>query len=284
MALPLFKKKPVIQQDEAEMGFMDHVELLRWHIIRSVIAILIVSTFIFAYIDWFFDTIIMGPLRNDFWTYDTLCSWSHQLGLGEALCMPYPSIKMQVTTFASQFMSSITISLMCGFIIAFPYVFYEFWRFIKPALSEKELKKSRGAIFWVTFFFLLGISFGYFLLAPFTFSFLSNYKLGAIQAIQTIPTLDDYLDNMTNILLGTGISFELPVISYVLSSIGILGPNFLRKYRRYAIVIILTVAAIITPSPDWISQAIVAIPLYTLYELSIMISARVAKRKALNAA
>jgi sec-independent protein translocase protein TatC len=275
LALPLFKRSKTEENPQAEMGFIDHLEILRWHLVRSAIAVVLVAIVIFINIDWFFDTIILGPLRSDFWTYDTLCRWGQYLHLGKALCMPYPQINMQVTAFGSQFMSSITIAILGGFIIAFPYVFYEFWRFIKPALSDKEVKRTRGAIFWVTFFFLLGLSFGYFLLAPFTFSFLSNFKLGVLKAIETKPTLDDYLDNMINILIGTGLSFELPVISYVLTKIGIVGPNFLRNYRRYAIVIILIVAAIITPSPDWISQAIVAIPLYSLYELGILISVRV---------
>lgn len=281
MALPLFQKKKQTNADGGEMGFLDHLEVLRWHLIRSVIGIVVGASFMFYYIDDIFDKVIMGPLRPDFWTYDTLCRWSRAAGLGETLCMPYPQVQdMQVTAFGSQFMNCLTIALMGGFIIAFPYILFELWRFIRPALSEKERKNVSGSIFWITFFFLLGLSFGYFLLAPFTFSFLSNFKLGNLKLIQTRPTLDDYLDNMINILIGTGLSFELPVVSYVLSKLGIIGPNFLRKYRKFAIVIILIVAAVITPSPDWISQAIVAIPLYSLYELSILISARVTKKEA----
>ena len=173
--------------------------------------------------------------------------------------------------------ASITIAFVCGFIIAFPYVFWEFWRFVKPALSPKEIKSTRGSIFFVTFFFLLGISFGYFLLAPFTFSFLSNYKLGLTNMLITRPTLDDYLDNLLDILIGSGIAFQLPLISYVLTHIGLITPAFLRTYRKYAYVAILFVAAIITPSPDWMSQTIVALPLVLLYEISIRISVRVQK-------
>lgn len=256
---------------------MDHLEILRWHLMRSVIAILVCAIILFVHIDWVFDHIIYGPMRADFFTYTKLCAFSHKIGIGEALCMPAPNVNMQVTAFGSQFMSSITIAFMGGLIIAFPYIFWEFWRFIKPALSYKEIQRSRGAIFWVSFFFFLGISFGYFLLAPFTFSFLSNFKLGTLQALETKPTLDDYIDNMTNIILGTGIAFELPVVSSVLSRIGLVTPAFLRTYRKYAYVAILLVAAIITPSPDWMSQLIVAIPLFTLYEISIVISRRVQK-------
>jgi sec-independent protein translocase protein TatC len=269
------KKNRALQNPE--MGFIDHLEALRWHILRSVLAIVIMAIVVFIYRDWFFDTVVFGPMRADFISYTGLCRLSHYLHIGDALCMPAPDVKMQVTTFGSQFMSSITISFMAGFIIAFPYVFWELWRFVKPALNEIEIRNSRGAIFFVTFFFLCGISFGYFLLAPFTFSFLANFKLGALQALETKPTLDDYLENMTDILIGSGLSFELPVISYVLTRIGLITPDFLQTYRKYAYIFILVVAAIITPSPDWMSQAIVAGPLFILYEISIVVSARVDK-------
>ncbi|HEY4111524.1 twin-arginine translocase subunit TatC, partial [Puia sp.] len=170
------------------------------------------------------------------------------------------------------------IAIVGGFVVAFPYVFWELWRFIKPALSTKELKSSRGAIFWVSFFFMLGVAFGYFLLAPFTFSFLFNYQIGTSGAIKTIPTLDDYVENLVDIILGAGIAFQLPLVSYVLTTIGLITPKFLRTYRKYAYVAILFIAAIITPSPDWMSQTIVALPLILLYELSIRVSVRVFKR------
>jgi sec-independent protein translocase protein TatC len=163
--------------------------------------------------------------------------------------------------------------------VAFPYIFWEFWRFIKPALSPKELRSTRGSIFWVSFFFLLGIAFGYFLLAPFTFSFLANYRMGNLGLLETKPTLDDYLDNLVDILIGSGISFQLPLISYVLTRIGLITPRFLQTYRKYAYIAILFIAAIITPSPDWMSQTIVALPLILLYELSIRISKRVMKER-----
>ena len=162
------------------MSFVDHLEALRWHIVRSVLAIMIIAIALFIKMNWIFDKIIMGPLRKDFISYTGLCNLGRTLHMGDVLCMPPIDIKMQTTTFSSQFISSITIAFIGGFIVAFPYIFWEFWRFLKPALSPKELKSTRGAIFWVSFFFLLGIAFGYFLLAPFTFSFLANYKLGAI--------------------------------------------------------------------------------------------------------
>ncbi|MBL7764556.1 MAG: twin-arginine translocase subunit TatC [Chitinophagaceae bacterium] len=276
MALPLLRRNKNLPPT-AEMGFVDHLEALRWHILRSVIAIMIFAIASFIKIDWIFDHIIFGPMRSDFFTYTQLCTLSQRMHMGDALCMPAPDVKMQVTAFGSQFMSSITISILLGFIIAFPYICWELWRFIKPALSTREVKNARGSIFWVTFFFITGVSFGYFLLAPFTFSFLSNYHIGTQHVLETRPTLDDYMENMVNIIVGTGLAFELPVISYVLSRIGLITPVFLRTYRKYAYLAILVIAAIITPSPDWMSQAIVAFPLFILFEISILISARVQK-------
>ncbi len=261
--------------DQAEMSFIDHLEALRWHIVRSLVAILIGAFFIFIKIDWVFDNIILGPVQPDFVSYTALCRFSHWLGAGDALCMPAPNVTMLATAYTTQFMASITIAFFGGFIFAFPYIFWEFWRFIKPALTTKELRSTRGAIVFVSFFFFTGAAFGYFILAPFTFSFLATYQLGSQAIIKTTPTLSDHIENLTNITVGTAIAFQLPVVAYVLTRIGILTPRFLKKYRKYAIVAILVVAAIITPSPDWISQLLVCIPLFLLYELSILISKRV---------
>lgn len=271
MALSFLNKRA---QDK-EMSFVDHLEELRWHIVRSLLAIIIIAIVIFMKMDFFFDTIIMGPLRPDFISYDALCRFSHWIGAGESLCMPVSNTKLQATTFGSQFISSISIAFVSGFIIAFPYIFWEFWRFIKPALTQKELRTTRFAILFVSFFFFTGAAFGYYLLAPFTFSFLGNYHLGNMNMLETRPMLSDYIDNLVNITLGSAISFQLPVVAYVLTRIGLITPSFLKTYRKYAFVAILIVAAIITPSPDWMSQMLVCIPLVLLYELSIIISKRV---------
>lgn len=261
----------------SEMTFIDHLEALRSHIVRSIIAILLVAIIIFIYRDWVFDNIITGPINPDFISYKALCSFSHWLGIGDVLCMPPVKVEMQTTTFGGQFISSITIAFVGGFIVAFPYIFWEFWRFIKPALQEKEIKNTRFAIFWVSFFFFTGAAFGFFLLGPFTFNFLAGFQLGTHHVLVTRPTLNDYIDNLVNILLGCGIAFELPVLSYVLTKIGIITPSFLKKTRKYAVVLILLAAAVITPSPDWMSQMLVFIPLWMLYEISIIISAKVYK-------
>ena len=266
-------------EETAEMTFIDHLEELRQHIIRSVIAILVMAAIIFIYRDWVFDNVITGPINPDFISYRLLCDFSHWAHMGDALCMPPVTINMQTTTFGGQFLSSISLALIGGILIAFPYIFWEFWRSIKPALKDKELKNTRFIIFWVSFFFFTGAAFGYFLLGPFTFNFLGSFTLGTKGVLETRPTLTDYLDNLTNLILGCGIAFELPVLAFILTKIGLITPTYLRSIRKYAAVIILLAAAIITPSPDWMSQLIVFIPLFTLYELSILVSARVTKQR-----
>jgi sec-independent protein translocase protein TatC len=265
--------------DETEMSFIDHLEVLRWHIVRSVLAILISAILFFIYIDEIFDVVIMGPTRNDFISYRILCNISHFFGMGDSLCMTPMTLNLQVTSISGTFMSSITIAIVGGLLMAIPFVFYEVWKFVRPALKSTELKYTRGIIFWVSFFFFLGAAFGYFMLAPFTFNFLSNYTIGAIGVIDYRPTLTDYLDTLIDITLGAGIAFELPMATWLLSKLGIITPTFLRNYRKYAYVVLLVLAAIITPSPDWGSQLIVVIPLVLLYEISILIAARVKKKQ-----
>jgi sec-independent protein translocase protein TatC len=275
--MALFNRNP--DSEKAEMTFIDHLEELRSHIIRSVLAILVMATVIFIYRDWIFDYIILGPVNPDFISYRALCNFSHWAHMGEALCMPPVKVEMQTTTFGGQFLGAISIALVGGVIAAFPYIFWEFWRFVKPALKDTETKNTRFIIFWVSFFFFLGGAFGFFLLGPFTFNFLGGFQLGTKGMLTTRPTFADYVDNLTNIILGCGLAFELPVLSFILTRIGLITPMFLRSTRKYAIVIILLVAAFITPSPDWMSQLIVFIPLFLLYELSIIVSARVYKQE-----
>ncbi len=262
-----------------EMSFVDHLEALRWHLVRAVAVWLIAVIAIFTKIDWVYDNIVYAPARSTFVSYGALCNFSHWLHLGNALCMPAVNIELQGNTISGPFMSAISIAVIGGIIVAFPYLFWELWRFIKPALSAKEVKYSRGSIFWVSLCFFLGAGFGYFLLAPFTFNFLGSFTLGTTGSYIYRPTLDDYIDTLNNIILGCGIAFELPVMAYVLGKIGLVSAAFLRKYRKYAFIVILVLAAVITPSPDWTSQIIVSIPLLLLYEISVLICARIDKQK-----
>lgn len=274
--MALFNRNP--GSEKSEMTFIDHLEELRVHIIRSVLAILVMAVIIFIYRNWVFDNVIYGPLNPGFISYRKLCEFSQWAHMGDALCMPAVKVNMISNTFGGQFLSSISMALIGGIICAFPFIFWEFWRFVKPALKEKELKNTRFVIFWVSFFFFTGAAFGYFLLGPFTFNFLGGFQLGTQGFITTMPTLADYIDNLTNIILGCGLAFELPVLAFILTKIGLITPTFLRKTRKYALVVILILAAFITPSPDWMSQMIVFIPLWLLYELSILVSIR-AKRE-----
>jgi sec-independent protein translocase protein TatC len=263
----------------AEMSFMDHLEVLRWHLFRSAVVLITVAIFVFVYVDWIFDNIIFAPAKKDFVSYTGLCNLSHYLHLGDALCMPPIDIQLQGNTVSGPFMSAISISFIGAIVISFPYLIWELWRFVKPALSAKESKYATGSIGWVSLCFFTGAAFGYFLLAPFTFNFLANFQLGKLGVYKYMPTLDDYIDTLTSLILGCGIAFELPVLAYVLSKLGLITPQFLKSYRKYAFVIILIVAAVITPSPDWTSQTIVAVPLIILYEISIVISKRVDKQR-----
>ncbi len=266
--------------EQTEMSFVDHLEALRWHIMRSVIVWLVAAIAIFVFIDFVYDSIIMAPSRENFVTYGALCRFGQWIGVGNGLCLPPVKINYIINLVNGTFTSALNISMTGAFIIAFPYIFWELWRFVKPALSDKEKKYARGSIFWVSLCFFLGAAFGYYLLAPFTFNFLATFTLGKASIIEYQPTVNDYIDSLTNIILGCGIAFELPILAYVLGKIGLITARFLRTYRKYAFVAILLIAAIITPSPDITSQVLVSLPLLLLYEISVLIVARIDKKRA----
>ena len=267
-------------EEQTEMSFFDHLEELRWHIIRSIIAWLVAVISIFVNIDWIYDHVILAPADEKFITYGALCKFGNWLHLGNAFCMPPVKISFQVTAVNGTFTSAITIAMIGGLIAAFPYIFWEVWRFIKPALSPKERKYGQGSIFYVSLCFFTGALFGYYLLAPFTFNFLASFTLGKSGLIQYRPAINDYIDSLTNLILGCGIAFELPVLSYVLAKLGIVTGSFLKQHFKFAFVIILVVSAIITPSPDWTSQFLVAIPLCLLYWVSILLAGSVDRKRA----
>jgi len=274
-----FKRIRGQESDGAEMTFIEHLEVLRWHLVRSAAVLVVVAVAIFIFVDWIFDHIIFAPAEKDFVTYKALCDFGRWLHIGDTLCMPPIDIKLLGSTVSGPFMSAINISFMCALIVAFPYLLWELWRFVKPALTAKEVRYAQGSFWWVSICFFIGAAFGYFLLAPFTFNFLANFQLGKLGVYEYLPTLDDYIDTLTSLVLGCGIAFEMPIIVYVLSRLGIVSPKFLKNYRKYAYVIILIVAAVITPSPDWTSQTIVAVPLILLYEISILLSRKVEKER-----
>ena len=266
--------------EKLEMNFFDHVEDFRGHLLRSIVAWLLAATVMFIYIDNVYDNIILAPARQTFFTYGALCSFGQWLHLGNAFCMPAIKIDFQVTTVNGTFTSAINIAMIGGIIVAFPYILWELWRFIKPALSVKELSYGRTSIFWVSVFFFTGAMFGYYLLAPFTFNFLASFTLGTTGMIQYRPSINDYVDSLTNLILGCGLAFEMPIICFVLAKLGIITGTLLKKYFKFAFVIILVVAAVITPSPDWTSQFLVAIPLFFLYWISILLASRVERERS----
>jgi sec-independent protein translocase protein TatC len=263
--------------ETAEMSFVDHLEALRGHLFRSVIAIIIGGIIVAVYNNFFVRNVLMGPTHGDFPTYAWLCKVGRSLGMGDALCMKIMDVKMQSTSVSGQFSMFFTVLVIGGIIISFPYVFWEFWRFIRPALTKKELNKTRGVIFWVSLLFFSGVFFGYFVIAPYTVNFFANFQLD--ENIQNQWTIESYIDTLIPLILGTGLAFQLPLVMFFLSKIGLVTPTFLRSARKYAIVIILVVAGVITP-PDVISQIIVTMPLILLYEVSIWLSARVIKEDA----
>jgi sec-independent protein translocase protein TatC len=280
MALLDFLNKRVTD-DKAEMTFIDHLEELRWHLLRSVVAVAIGAIVVMIYATDIVDKILMAPTRADFVSSRWLCSLGHNIGIGNTLCFPPVEAKFLENQMTGQFISYFTIGFVGGFIIAFPYIFWEFWRFVKPALSEKELKKTRGVIFWVTLLFFTGVLFGYYILTPFMVNFYFNFKLSS--QIIIMPSFSDYMENLIYTTVGIGILFQMPLLIMVLARIGIVTGKFLRKYRRHAFVIILIAAAIITPSTDPFSLTIVTIPLYALYEASIIVASRINKRQAQEA-
>lgn len=261
----------------AEMSFIDHLEELRWHIIRMAIAVIAAAIIVFIYINSIVDKVLFAPTRADFISSLWLCKLGKLIHAGDVLCFGDVKAKFLETTMTGQFVSSFTLAFVGGFIIAFPYVFWEFWRFVKPALSDKERKRTSGVIFWVSILFFIGVAFGYFILTPFMVNFYFNYKLSA--QIEIMPTFSDYLENLIYTTVGIGILFQLPLLVMVLAKIGIVTGKFLKKYRRHAFVLILIAAAIITPSTDPFSLTIVTIPLYILYEASIMIASRINRRQ-----
>lgn len=262
---------------KGEMSFIDHLEDLRWHLIRSVIAIVIGSVVVLFFSKDIVDGILMAPTRADFISSRWLCSLGHKIGIGNTLCFPPVDAKFLENTMTGQFISYFTLGFIGGFILAFPYIFWEFWRFIKPALSEKELKKTKGVIFWVSLLFFTGVAFGYFVLTPFMVNFYFNFKLS--EQIVIMPSFSDYLENLIYTTVGIGVLFQMPLLIMVLARIGVVTGKFLKKYRRHALVIIVIAAAIITPSTDPFSLTIVTIPLYLLFEASVVIASRINRRQ-----
>lgn len=266
------------KKNPQDMGFWEHLEELRWHLVRSFIAIALGAVFAFMKRDFIFDTILLGPKTNDFLTIRLLCNLGEKLGTS-VLCLDNSQLTLINITMSGQFTQHIYISLVAGLIIASPYVFYELWRFIKPALREEELRYSSIAITIVSLLFIIGILFSYFLIVPLTINFLGNYQVS--EMVKNQISLSSYISTVVGVILSVGIVFELPALAWVLSRLGIITDKWMRKYRKVMIVVIFIVAAIITP-PDMFSQILVAVPLLILYEISIYVAAIATKKREQN--
>jgi sec-independent protein translocase protein TatC len=256
--------------EEKEMSFLDHLEELRWHVVRSVIAIMVLMVAAFFSTKWIFHNIIFAPSRPDFITFQWMCKLGHLTGNVDALCVTDIPFKVQSRFMTGQFTMQFVAAFVIGLIVAFPYVFWEIWSFIKPGLYKKEQKGSKGAVAAVSFLFILGISFGYLILCPLMVWVFASYSISP----QIVNEFDitSYVQTIVALTFGSGLLFQLPVVVFFLTKVGLLTPQFMRTYRKHAVIVILIVAAIITP-PDPLSQTIISIPLYLLYEISIFICA-----------
>jgi sec-independent protein translocase protein TatC len=260
-----------------EMSFMDHLEDLRWLLVRSTTAILILGCACYFIDDFIFDTVIFGPKDPSFVTYRFFCEVTHFFGVDDTYaCATEFKFIIQNTEVGGQFSMYLWTLITAGFILAFPYILWQVWKFISPALYENERKHAGSFIIVSSLLFFIGVLFGYFVVLPLSINFFATFNVS--KSIVNQFTVDSYVSMVKTSLVGSGLVFEMPIIIYFLAKLGLVTPEFLRKYRKFAIVINLTVAAIVTP-PDIPSQIIVSIPLLALYEVSILIAAIVAKKR-----
>lgn len=260
---------------EKEMTFWEHLEELRWHLVRSVIVLLLLAIAAFIMRDFIFDQIILAPKESSFFTYQILCSLGKWLSV-EALCIGTVPLEIINIRMSGQFITHIYVSVMVAVVVAFPYILWEIWSFVRPALLPREKRYSKGAVFFSTLLFILGMLFSYYLIVPLTINFFSSYQVS--DTVNNTIALNSYISTVVSVTLATGLVFELPILVFFLSKVGILTPAFMKKNRKYVLVILLTLSAIITP-PDVFSQILVCIPLLGLYEISIFISAKVLKKQ-----
>lgn len=261
---------------QKEMSFLDHLEDLRWHLLRATAAVMVAAGCAFLAKNFIFDYILFGPKNTHFITYQLLCDFSKLIGMDESFCINEMPFRIQSRTLSGQFSAHIWTSITAGFIVAFPYVIFQFWKFISPALYQNERRAARGFIFLSSLLFFIGVLFGYFVITPLSINFLGTYTVSS--EVFNDFDLSSYISLIRTSVIASGMIFELPILVYFLTKIGLITPAFLRKYRKISLVLVLLLSAIITP-PDIASQIIVAIPILGLYEVSIFISKMVIKRQ-----
>lgn len=264
---------------EAEMSFFDHIDVLRKHLLRALAVVTVFVCFAFYFTDFIWGTVIMGPKNPSFWTYRMMCKLYEAFPsvIGKEFCITKIDAKIINTEMSGQFTLQMNSCIMAGLILGVPYLLFEVWLFIKPALLDTERKSASGFVFFASILFFTGVLFGYYIICPLSVNFLINFTVD--ESIQNMFSIDSYLSTVLTLTMGTGIIFQLPVVIFILSKLGIMTPQFMRKSRRYAAVLILIIAAIVTPTADPYTMMIVALPLFLLYELSIKISANIQKKK-----
>jgi sec-independent protein translocase protein TatC len=267
-------KKP--KKPSNEMSFLDHLEELRWVLVRSSAAVVIMACLTYFFSDFIFSTLIFGPTDPSFVTYRFFCEASHYLGFADSICITELPFIIQNTEMEGQVNIFVWTCITAGFILAFPYILWQFWKFISPALYERERKNAKVFITVASLLFFLGVLFGYFVIVPMSVNFLATFSVSSV--VKNQFNIDSYISMVKTAVIASGLYFELPIILYFLTKLGLVTPTFLRTYRKYAIVIVLIIAAIVTP-PDVVSQITVAIPMLIIYEASIWISAIVVRNK-----
>lgn len=255
------------------MSFVDHLEELRWHLVRAILAITIITVVTFLMKNWVFDMLIFAPCKEDFFTYRLFCA------MGDALCMKPAKFVLINTEMSGQFTMHLQVAAVLGFIISFPYVFWEIWRFVLPGLSNSEKQYTQGIVVVSSLLFFIGVLFGYFIITPFSINFLAGYFVS--ETVANTISLTSYVGTLTSIVLSSGIMFELPMLVFFLAKMGLIYADWMRQYRRHAFIAILFIAAVITPPDVW-SQVLVTIPVYFLYETSIWVAALVEKRDSIE--
>lgn len=266
--------------EQKDMSFLEHLEELRGRLFKSIVGVVVGIAGIVVFDDFVINQIIMGPRRLDFVSYRAWCWLSHYLNLGEKLCFSEMNFTLQSTTMGGNFSAYLLVCIIGGIVIAFPWIIYQLWSFVKPGLTRKEVSSVNGIVLYISFLFFVGVMFGYFILAPLSIQFLGNFEFGDVGVQSTVLS---YLKLTTSLVLGTGLMFQLPVLIYFLAKLGMVSAAFLSKYRKHAFVVNLIIAAIITP-PDVTSQILVSVPMLALYEVSIYVARRVEKSKKLAAA
>lgn len=265
------------------MSFLEHLEALRWLIVKVLAAVIVGAVFVFIYIKSVFEYIIFAPLKSDFLTYRALCkatNWLHtqlpNVMDADTGCLDEIAVTVISPQMTTEFMSAMLVSFIGGIILMFPFIIYQFWLFLKPALYKKEEKNARGLVFWTSLLFTAGILFGYYLIAPLSINFLGNFSVSS--TVVKMPSINSFMGILASTTLASGVVFELPIVVYFLSRVGLVSPEGMKKYRKHSFVGTLLLSAIITP-PDVFSQILVSIPIIILYEISIFISRFVHRKR-----